>query len=105
MTPSWTCSKLGYLLLRLRAPGILEEGRNCSPRGWRTGVAIDEVTVRANELLQFGLDALQNAGNIKRERKQEAQEALYVIGLSLGLPVPVQARAARGTHESGKGAC
>ncbi|KAL0830175.1 hypothetical protein ABMA28_003632 [Loxostege sticticalis] len=47
---------------------------------------MDEITVRANELLQFGLEALQNAGNMKRERKEEAQEALqelYIIALSL----------------------
>ncbi|KAL0808747.1 hypothetical protein ABMA28_012428 [Loxostege sticticalis] len=77
---SWSESEAGGPRKSGRRESILP------PRGRRTGVAMDEVTVRANELLQFGLEALQNAGNMKRERKEEAQEALqelYVIALSL----------------------
>lgn len=51
-----------------------------------TGIPMDQATVRANELLQTGKEALEKAGNMRRESKLEAHESLqslYELTLSL----------------------
>lgn len=71
----------------------LEAESSCSGRSSilpdprrRTGVSMDLATQRANEMLLSGKDALEKAGNMKRECKTEALESLqglYEIVLSV----------------------